>query len=165
MTFHGRSLIGFSHGSDSAATFQAMNPATGQALDGTFHTASAAEVGRAAELAAEAAAAFSATSPSQRAAFLRAVADELENARPDIVARMPLETALPEGRANGELGRTIGQLRMFADLVEEGSWVDARLERPSPIVRPFPSLTCGTCALPWVPWPCSAPPTSRWRFP
>ncbi|MGA0255735.1 MAG: aldehyde dehydrogenase family protein, partial [Rhodothermales bacterium] len=95
MTFHGRSLIGFSHGSESTGTFQAMNPATGQALDGTFHTASAAEVRRAAELAREAAAVLAGTSPSERAAFLRAVADELESARPDIVARMPLETALP----------------------------------------------------------------------
>jgi len=115
-----------------------MNPATGQALDGTFHTASKAEVARAAELAAEAAPVFSTTSPSKRAAFLRAVADELDNARPDIVARMPLETALPEGRANGELGRTIGQLRMFADLVEEGSWVDARLETAQPDRAPVP---------------------------
>ena len=138
MTFHGRSLIGFSHGSESTGTFQAMNPATGQALDGTFHTASAAEVRRAAELAREAAAVLAGTSPSERAAFLRAVADELESARPDIVARMPLETALPEGRANGELGRTIGQLRMFADLVEEGSWVDARLESAQPDRAPVP---------------------------
>ena len=138
MTFHGRSLIGFSQGSDSASTFQAMNPATGNALDGLFHTASTDEVNRAAELAAAAAPVVAETSPSQRAGFLRAVAEELERARPDIVARMPLETALPEGRANGELGRTIGQLRMFADLVEEGSWVDARLDTAQPDRAPVP---------------------------
>ena len=138
MTFHGRSLIGFSKGSDSTNTFQAMNPANGEALDGTFHTASEGEVNRAAALAAEAAPVVAATSPSARAAFLRAIADELESARADIVARMPLETALPEGRANGELGRTIGQMRMFADLVEEGSWVDARLETAQPDRAPAP---------------------------
>ena len=138
MTFHGRSLIGFSHGSDQTASFTAMNPSTGQSLPGTFHPASADDVARAASLAAEAFPAVSGTGPAERAAFLRAVADELEAARPDIVARMPLETALPEGRANGELGRTIGQMRMFADLVEEGSWVDARIETAQPDRAPVP---------------------------
>ena len=115
-----------------------MNPATGEPLPGAFHPASAEEVARAAGLAAAAFPAYSATSPSARAAFLRAIADELEAVRPDIVARMPLETALPEGRANGELGRTIGQLRMFADLVAEGSWVDARIETAMPDRAPVP---------------------------
>ncbi len=138
MTFHGRSLIGFAHGSIDTTSFQAMNPATGSALDGTFYTASSDDIDRAASLAKAAFATFSTTTPSERAAFLRAVADELEAARPDIVARMPLETALPEGRANGELGRTIGQMRMFADLVEEGSWVDARLETAMPDRAPVP---------------------------
>lgn len=138
MSFHGRSLIGFSHGTNEGSSFEAINPASGDALDGTFHTASIADVNRAASLAAEAAPVLAATSPGVRAAFLRNIAEELEASRPQIVARMPLETALPEGRANGELGRTIGQLRMFADLVEEGSWVDARLESAQPDRAPVP---------------------------
>lgn len=138
MSFHGRSLIGFSHGSTEGSSFEAVNPATGETLEGTFCTASMADVDRAASLAAEAVSTLAATSPADRAAFLRAVADELEASRPQIVARMPLETALPEGRANGELGRTIGQMRMFAALVEEGSWVDARLETAQPDRAPVP---------------------------
>ncbi len=138
MTFHGRSLLGFSHASADGSSFEALNPATGDALPGTFYTASAADVDRAASLAAEASADFTSTSAAVRAAFLREVADELEASRPQIAARMPLETALPEGRANGELGRTIGQLRMFAALVEEGSWVDARLEPAQPDRAPVP---------------------------
>ena len=138
MTFHGRSLLGFSHGSADGSSFEAINPATGDALPGTFYTASVADVDRAASLAAKASTELASTSAAVRAAFLRNVADELEASRPHIVARMPLETALPEGRANGELGRTIGQLRMFAALVEEGSWVDARLESAQPDRAPVP---------------------------
>ena len=138
MTFHGTSLIGFSRGRESGAPFHALNPATGLELPGAFHPAAAEEVARAAELAAAAFPVVAATSPASRAAFLRGIADELEAVRPDIVARMPLETALPEGRANGELGRTIGQLRMFADLVAEGSWVDARIETAQPDRAPVP---------------------------
>ncbi len=138
MSFHGRSLIGFSHGSAAGSSFEAINPASGEALEGMFFTASPSDVDRAATLAAEAAGTLANTSPAVRAAFLRSMADELETSRPLIVARMPLETALPEGRANGELGRTIGQLRMFADVVEEGSWVDARLESAQPDRAPVP---------------------------
>ena len=51
---------------------------------------------------------------------------------------MTLETALPEGRVRGEPGRTSGQLRMFAKLLEEGSWVDARIDRAIPDREPVP---------------------------
>ena len=62
----------------------------------------------------------------------------MESVRAAIVVRVPLETALPEGRANGELGRTIGQLNMFAGLVETGNWVDARLDTALPDRAPVP---------------------------
>ena len=48
------------------------------------------------------------------------------------------ETGLPEGRVRGERGRTTGQLRMFAALVREGSWVDARIEPAMPDRTPLP---------------------------
>ncbi|MDA0830641.1 MAG: aldehyde dehydrogenase (NADP(+)) [Proteobacteria bacterium] len=138
MTFLGRSLIGTSDAAASGQSFHAMNPATGTELPEPFYIATPEDIDRAASLAAEAFPVYAATSPTERAAFLRAIADEMEASRSDIAARVPLETALPEGRANGELGRTIGQLRMFADLVEEGSWVDARLETALPDRAPVP---------------------------
>ncbi|MBT7400409.1 MAG: aldehyde dehydrogenase (NADP(+)) [Bacteroidetes Order II. Incertae sedis bacterium] len=138
MALHGHSLIGFSQGSNSNGTFSGMNPVTGAELPELFYTASAEDVDRAATLAKKAFETYSTTSGSVRAAFLRAIANELEAVRPLIAERVPLETGLPEGRANGELGRTIGQLRMFADLVEEGSWVDARLETAQPDRAPVP---------------------------
>src|SRR6185436_6662110 len=54
------------------------------------------------------------------------------------VTRATQETGLPAGRITTETGRTCGQLRLFADLVEEGSWVDARIDRANPQRQPLP---------------------------
>jgi len=150
-SFHGLSLIGAERAKPSASTFQAMNPSTGSELDGTFHVASTDDVVRAAEKARTAFASYRSMSGKDRGRFLRAIADELEASRALIVARMPLETALPEGRANGELGRTIGQLRMFAGVVEEGSWVDARLEQAQPDRAPVPKPDIRSMRIPTGP--------------
>lgn len=132
MSFVGSSLIGYSTGSKTGTPFHSINPVTGLELPELFYPADVAEVERAATLAKRAFRAFSKTTGAERASFLRAIANELESVRSEIVTRVPLETALPEGRANGELGRTIGQLKMFADLVEAGHWVDARLDTAQP---------------------------------
>jgi NADP-dependent aldehyde dehydrogenase len=137
--------------SDHDRTFHAIDPTTGLDLPGTFHTATTAEVNRAAEQAGRAFPAYRKLTGASRARFLRAIADQLEEARPRLLQRMPMETALPEGRVNGELGRTIGQLRMFADLVEEGSWVDARLERPQRDRTPVPKPDLRSMRIPLGP--------------
>jgi NADP-dependent aldehyde dehydrogenase len=71
-----------------------------------------------------------------RGQLLRAIADGLDAARDALVDRAHLETALPRPRLIGETARTSGQLRLFAALVEEGSWVDARLDTPDPSRTP-----------------------------
>ncbi|TAN22255.1 MAG: aldehyde dehydrogenase (NADP(+)) [Acidobacteria bacterium] len=112
----------------AAESFQARNPATGEWLDPVFHSASAADLERAAAGAAAAAPVYARCSGRERGAFLRAIAAHIEAAAPQIVARAGLETALPAARLQGESARTTAQLRMFAELIEEGSWVDARLD-------------------------------------
>ena len=57
---------------------------------------------------------------------------------PAIIKRANLETAIPETRLTGELARTCGQLRLFAEVVEEGSWLDARIDNADPIRKPLP---------------------------
>ena len=138
MDLTGTSLIGFSAGSNISTPFHSLNPATGVELPEEFYPASSDDIDRAAKLAKNAFRTYSKTSGADRARFLRTIAKEIESARAEIVIRMPLETALPEGRANGELGRTIGQLNMFADLVEAGNWVDARLDSALPDRAPAP---------------------------
>ncbi|UXI67230.1 aldehyde dehydrogenase (NADP(+)) [Tahibacter amnicola] len=134
----GHSLIGAERGQPGGTTFHGVDPVTGGALSPPYHVASTAEVERACELAAAAAPVIAALSGRERAAFLRAIADQMEAGRADFERLVPLETGLPQARASGELGRTIGQLRAFAALVEEGSWVDARIDHADAARQPLP---------------------------
>ena len=63
-----------------------------------------------------------------KAAFLEAIATEIEFLGNDLIHQAMKETNLPEARLAGERGRTCNQLRQFAALVLEGSWVDARID-------------------------------------
>jgi len=125
-------------GTDSARTFSANDPATGTQLAPSYHEAFPAEVERAAELAAEAFVSYRKQSGQARADFLRKIATEIENLGDALITRAQQETGLPEARMKGERARTCGQLRMFADLVEDGSWVDARIDHADPTRHPVP---------------------------
>lgn len=138
MTAAGTSIIGNTRASATGKTFFATNPATLEALEGAFHSASAEEVALAAELASAASAAFGALSREQRGAFLREVAERIEGLGDALVGRAAAETGLPEGRIQMERGRTCGQLRLFATMVEEGSWVEARIDHGNPEREPLP---------------------------
>ncbi len=131
------SLIGFGDGAEAAA-FAGVNPATGLPLEPQFFSASADDLERAASLAQAAMPVYSNLSGKAKGAFLRQIAAAIEAAAPAIIKRANLETALPEPRLQGELGRTCNQLRMFAELVEEGSWLDARIDNADPNRKPQP---------------------------
>ncbi len=135
----------------STSTVQAVNPATGEAHESAYQVATPADITGAAEAAGRAFGPFSVMPGRERAAFLRAIADELEASRDDLIALVPRETALPEGRVGGELGRTMGQLRMFAALLDEGSWVDARIERAQPDRTPVPKPDIRSMLIPLGP--------------
>lgn len=64
----------------------------------------------------------------KRAAFLETIADEIEKLREQLVPVANEETNLPPARLNGEVSRTTGQLKMFATLIREGSWVEASID-------------------------------------
>lgn len=100
--------------------------------------ATAAEIDQAVSAAAAAAPAFAATSGAQRAAFLEKIADELVALGPTLLERAHAETSLPMPRLEGERARTAGQLRLFASLIREGSWVDARIDPALPQRTPLP---------------------------
>jgi NADP-dependent aldehyde dehydrogenase len=138
MKLNGKSLIGGSLGEGRGETWQATNPATGEELEPVFYAETLEGLDRAVALAEDAFVTYGESSGDERAKFLRAIADEIDAVEDAIVSRMTAETALPEGRCRGEKGRTVGQLRMFADLVEEGSWVDARIDRAQPDREPAP---------------------------
>lgn len=74
----------------------------------------------------------------KKAEFLRAIADEIEALGQSLVTTAMRETNLPEPRILNERGRTTGHCRMFANLVEEGSWVEARVDSAVPDRMPAP---------------------------
>lgn len=138
MKLQGYSIIGDQRGTGTGGTWQAQNPTTGESLEPVFHGETLEGVDQAVALAEEAFGTYSELSGAEKATFLRTIAEEIDAREEDIVARMMAESALPEGRCRGEKGRTVGQLRMFAGLVEEGSWLDARIDLAQPDRAPVP---------------------------
>jgi alpha-ketoglutaric semialdehyde dehydrogenase len=134
----GTSIIGFTRGSASGDTFMAFDPTTGSRVEPPFFSASHDELEFAARLADEARHALARTSPARRAEFLRSIANNIEELGDALLERASLETALPNARFAGERARTGGQLRMFADVLDEGSWVDARIDHAIPDRQPLP---------------------------
>lgn len=78
------------------------------------------------------------SSRSARAAFLRTIADEIEAHAEAITEIGSQETGLPEARLQGERGRTTGQLRLFADHIEKGDYLDRRFDAALPDRQPQP---------------------------
>ncbi len=132
----GRSLIGFREGTGAGEAMYATNPTTGERLHPGFIPATAEEVELAARLSAEAFEAYQRVSGRDRGAFLRAIAAKIESIAEDVIARAAQETALPQARLQGETARTCAQLRLFAQVAEEGSWVQARIDRALPDRKP-----------------------------
>jgi NADP-dependent aldehyde dehydrogenase len=131
MKLHGRNLIAGEVSAQGHETFQAPGHVP-------VHDATDWEVSRAASLAAEAFEDFRARPPEQRAALLDRIAAEIEALGDPLIERANLETSLGVPRLTGERARTCNQLRMFARLVEEGSWVQARIDRALPDRKPLP---------------------------
>lgn len=138
MTLTGQSFIGSQRGAVSGTPIQALNPATGELLDPVYYSASAPEIDKAVRLATQAFPIFAATSGKAKGALLRNIADRLDAIQQQLAERANLETALPMPRLLGEVSRTTGQLRMFASVVEEGSWVEARIDTALPDRKPLP---------------------------
>lgn len=134
----GYSLVGYGTSKEGARSFRAASASADEALEPTYHASTADGVERAVGLAAEAFSAYAAIHSATRATFLQKIASALEARRDAIINRAEQETALGKTRLQGELARTCSQLRLFADLVEEGSWMDARIDEGDPERKPAP---------------------------
>ncbi len=128
MSLTGAQYIGQNQSSKGRETFSAIDPKTGSNLPVLFHEATIEEIDRAIVLASNAFTDYSQKSNLQKATFLECIADEIMALDEELVDRAMSETALPKGRIVGERGRTVNQLRLFADVLKEGSWVDARID-------------------------------------
>ena len=137
-TITGNMLIGDAEVAPGGAAFHATEAASGAALAPAFGEATAAQIARACALAEAAFAPFQAAGGPARARFLEAMAAELLACGDGLITRAMAETGLPRARLEGERGRTVGQLRLFADLLRAGHWVGARIDHADPGRAPLP---------------------------
>lgn len=138
MDISGKNIIGFAFSSEGNATFRGFNPSEGKAMEPAFHEASAAEIARAADLADQAALPMRELTADRFARFLLAMRDEIANLGDQLIERAAQETGLSHDRLKGERERTLNQIKLFADIVQEGSWVDARIDTALPDRKPLP---------------------------
>jgi NADP-dependent aldehyde dehydrogenase len=103
---------------------QGFSPRTGKPTGEPVAETTGAEVDAAVDAAAEALPAWAALDDEDRARALEAIADALDERAADLVALADEETALGETRLTGEVGRTTGQLRLFAGVVRDGGYAD-----------------------------------------
>lgn len=104
----------------------------------SFASGSVELVDRAAQAAEEAFWSYGYSTRAERATFLRTIADEIDARGDEITAIGVKETGLPEARLIGERGRTVGQLRLFADHIEAGDYLDRRHDEALPDRAPLP---------------------------
>ncbi len=132
----GANIIGGQDTRAGSRTFRSVDPRSGREGEVSFVEATPAEVADAAASAARAFQDWRSAGPRGRATLLRAAATRLAEQRASIVSVADMETALGPDRLNGELDRTTGQLRAFADLLDEGSYVSATISPASPGATP-----------------------------
>lgn len=141
MELHGKNLIGGKAVvSANTKTFSGVNPATGEKLSPQFHEATVAEADEAMVLAEKAFEEYRRQPAEKIAAFLERVAEEILKLGDELLQRASAETGLPEERLVGERDRTVNHFKMFAELVREGSWLEATIDRAQPDRRPLPKV-------------------------
>ncbi len=138
MTISGDLLIGGVAVRGAAKEFKGVNAATGASLEPSFASATTDDVAKAAALAWEAFPVYRETSLEQRAAFLEAIAEAIIEIGDELIVRAMEETGLPRGRLEGERGRTVGQLRLFAKEVRDGAFQELRFDPADPERKPAP---------------------------
>ena len=131
-------IIGFGYSGSGNETFTAYNPVTAGSNDYLFYKVTADEITQAVEKAATAFQVYRKKSGAEKAIFLDTIAEELLNTGDELVTVCYNETGLPAARIEGERMRTVNQLKMFAALLNEGSWVDARIDTAIPARTPLP---------------------------
>ena len=126
---------------DAIATsdrFQAINPATGEAIEPGFSVAGVEHVERACAAAAEAFEAYANAPRERRAKLLEGIADEIMALGDELIERAHAETGLPAARLTGERARTCGQMKLFAQVVRDGGFLDIRIDPALPDRQPLP---------------------------
>jgi 2,5-dioxopentanoate dehydrogenase len=138
MALHGQHLIAGQKTTSSGTPFQAINPSTSHLMEPLFHEAGGAEVNAAVVAADEAFDSLRAASVETRAKLLEVLAEKIQGLGDELLSRAQAETALPMARLQGERARAIGQCKLFANLIREGSWAQPSIDHAIPDRQPLP---------------------------
>ena len=138
MTLTGHSLIAGQPVAGNGKTTTGFNPATNQPLEPAYSLITEEQLKTATAAAAEAFLSFSSLDPESHAAFLEAIADNIEAIGEELITRAGQETGLPAARLQGERARTSGQLRLFAGVVRQGDFRGVRIDPAIPDRAPLP---------------------------
>lgn len=134
----GKNYIGSRLSSSGKITFKTFNPQSNKENEPLFYEASETEIHEAVGLAEAAYKTYRNISGAKRSIFLDEIANEIEALGDLLIETYCAESGLPQGRAVGERGRTVFQLRSFANLVKEGSWLEASIDTAIPDRQPVP---------------------------
>ncbi|MEM9325694.1 MAG: aldehyde dehydrogenase (NADP(+)) [Bacteroidota bacterium] len=152
MELTGAQFIGNTRSKEGTALFDSISPASNQPNGGvSMAEATPSEIDEAVELAEQAFDEYRQIGKDERASLLERIADNIEELGATLINECMAETALPEARLIGERGRTMNQLRLFAQVVRDGNWVDARIDTPIPDRQPLPKPDVRSMAIPLGP--------------
>ncbi|HEX7750147.1 MAG TPA: aldehyde dehydrogenase (NADP(+)) [Bordetella sp.] len=138
MQITGEMLIGGASVRGTEGTISAFDPARGVTLEPAFGSGSASDVDRACRLAQAAFDPLRSAPLETRARFLETIAENILALGDTLIQRAHQESALPIARLEGERGRTVGQLRLFASFVRDGRWLAATIDPAMPERKPLP---------------------------
>ncbi|MFZ6814767.1 aldehyde dehydrogenase (NADP(+)) [Undibacterium sp. Rencai35W] len=148
MHIKGEMIIGQRSLFGSAGSIHAVDPSLNREIEPAFGMATEADVAEACALADQAFDAFRDTSPEQRAVFLETIANGIVALGAELLERTASESGLPMARLEGERGRTAGQLRLFAEVLRSGNYMDVTLDSALPDrTPPRPDLRLRKIAL------------------
>lgn len=147
----GEMLIGSGTVRGTEGKLRAINPVTGEELDPEFGAGTKSDVDAACSLAEEAFNPFRAMPLEKRAQFLEAIAQGILDLGDALIERVMAESGLPRPRVEGERGRTVSQLRLFASLVRDGRWLNATIDRALPERKPLPRVDLRSQTIPLGP--------------
>ena len=136
----GNLLIGGSAERGTQGALHGIEAASGAPLEPAFGGASEAQLEAACAAAWSAFDTYRETPLERRASFLEGIAQAIIDIGEPLIARCVAETGLPRARIEGERARTMGQLRLFASVLREGSFLDLRLDPAQPERKPLPRV-------------------------
>ncbi|MCD8454337.1 aldehyde dehydrogenase (NADP(+)) [Tenacibaculum finnmarkense genomovar ulcerans] len=147
----GKNYIGNQLKASGTTTHKTVNPKLNMQNPTDFYQATLEEVNQAVVLADSAFKVYRKVSGEKRAEFLNAIADEILALDTELIDMYMSESGLPEGRAQGERGRTVGQLRAFADLVAKDQWRNVTIDQAIPTRQPLPKSDLRKTSIPLGP--------------